>query len=327
MAERLNIAGLSSSSSAENANMIHDSHLIENHGQVILSLFSKLNLPSSIRDFIAGGLGSVFAKTATAPLARTTILLQTQTLPLILKRPEFVLSAEGHGYYSYREPRGLGRSMAAVAAADGFSGLWKGNVASCIHRVPYAGVTFLLHGKLIEQGYGQLSAGAVAGAVAAVAAYPLDVVKTRIATQDVQKTVMGSLVGIYRSEGVRGLYRGLVPSVMHVAPSFALSFSVYAASKDKLKNVVALPAVSPLICGSISGLVAGAVMFPIDVVRRRMQVNSGAGMIACAQKIWLSDGMRGFYRGLPAELAKVVPYVSVLFFSVETIKAQLNRLY
>ena len=76
--------------------------------------------------------------------------------------------------------------------------------------------------------------GSIAGATGATAVYPIDLVKTRMQNQRT-----GSYIGelmyrnsfdcfkkVIRHEGVTGLYRGLVPQLMGVAPEKAIKLTV-----------------------------------------------------------------------------------------------------
>ena len=273
------------------------------------------------RSFIAGGLGACLAKTATAPLARVTILLQTETLSVPVKRPEFILQGDGNYYYSYRSSvqPSLPKALKLLTRSEGIIGLWRGNAASCIHRFPYSGMTFLVHGSLKKNGYSELTAGAFAGGVAATVAYPLDVVKTRMATNRRFRSVLDTLASIMKEEGFTGCYRGLMPTLVYTMPSFAISFWVYAQSKQLLNDKHSLIP-TPLLAGAFSGFASAALLYPVDLVRRRMQLQGTLPLNDCLRKIVQTDGFLGFYRGLPAELAKVVPYVSALFFAVEKLK-------
>ena len=284
----------------------------------------------------------MLAKTATAPLARVTILLQTKTLtmPVVLRRPEFVLTGEMHHYYSYRAPASVDRpslveAMGAVVRTDGVRGLWRGNLASCIHRFPYSGVTFLVHSHLKQtRDINDFAAGAIAGSVAAAVAYPLDLVKTRMATDRKYLSVLHTLKYVVEEEGVAALYRGLLPTLAHVAPSFAISFGVYGFTKNLLlevgdevggssKSHARVSGTQALVSGSASGFASAVLLYPVDLVRRKLQLKQGNSVRECIESIWARDGLKGFYRGLPAELAKVVPYVGALFFAVEAIKANI----
>ena len=72
---------------------------------------------------------------------------------------------------------------------------------------------------------------------------PLDVITVRLMTQDVQHRHVLRLCGImhgfeliYRSEGLRGLWKGTIPRVLNIFPQTGLSFAVYETIKQYLFN-------------------------------------------------------------------------------------------
>lgn len=82
--------------------------------------------------------------------------------------------------------------------------------------------------------------GATSGAFGATVVYPLNVLRTRLQTQG---TVMHppTYTGIWdvaqktlRNEGVRGMYKGLTPNLLKVAPALSITWVVYENSKKLL---------------------------------------------------------------------------------------------
>lgn len=97
--------------------------------------------------------------------------------------------------------------------------------------------------QILESGY-RFILGSIAGAVGATAVYPIDLVKTRMQNQRT-----GSYIGelmyrnsydcfkkVIRHEGVFGLYRGLVPQLMGVAPEKAIKLTVNDLVRDKFMD-------------------------------------------------------------------------------------------
>ena len=135
-----------------------------------------------------------------------------------------------------------------------------------------------------------LLAGSAAGATAVLVTYPLDLVRTRLAYQMEGErkggaaTVRGVLAATVRAEGVRGLYRGVAPTLAGILPYAGLKFYVYQSAKaahahGREGGTVGAPATAPrasvpslLAFGAAAGLVAQTVTYPLDVVRRQMQV-------------------------------------------------------
>ncbi|KAF8040276.1 hypothetical protein BT93_B2496 [Corymbia citriodora subsp. variegata] len=82
-------------------------------------------------------------------------------------------------------------------------------------------------------------AGAAAGTIAATLVCPLDVIKTRLQVHGVPSGHKGSIIitslqNIMKQEGVKGLYRGLSPTILAHLPNWAVYFTVY----DRLKGLV-----------------------------------------------------------------------------------------
>ncbi|PWZ01525.1 mitochondrial carrier [Testicularia cyperi] len=143
---------------------------------------------------------------------------------------------------------------------------------------------------------------------------------------------------VYTEEGgLRGLYRGCVPTSVGVAPYVALNFYFYEAAR---KFAMPLDGSEPsalvkLGCGALAGSISQTVTYPLDVLRRRMQV---AGMkdsaeklgykdknaIDCIRNIVRAEGVTGLYRGLLPNLLKVAPSIGTSFLTYEAVKSFLE---
>lgn len=83
-------------------------------------------------------------------------------------------------------------------------------------------------------------AGAGAGCVSSIVTCPLDVVKTRLQAQGVGGTyqgLVGTFATIWNQEGVRGLYRGLGPTIFGYLPTWAIYFTTYDYLKHELHEL------------------------------------------------------------------------------------------
>lgn len=290
---------------------------------------------------LAGGVAGAVSKTCTAPLARLTILFQVEgmrsTPGTLLQRPSIM------------------REAARIVREEGIAAFWKGNVVTIIHRLPYSAINFFAYEKyksrLIEMtgvdpgqqslsvGVGiKLVAGGGAGVTAASLTYPLDLVRTRLAAQTSSryyKGIGGTLGTIAKDEGLRGLYKGMGATLLGVGPAIAINFCVYETLKA---NWGATTRESPgplvsLACGSLAGLCSSTATFPLDLVRRRMQLEGAGGRPAVASRgipgtfrhIVRTEGWLALYRGIIPEYYKVVPGVSIAFLTYETMKRLLRR--
>merc|ERR1712038_946737 len=179
--------------------------------------------------------------------------------------------------------------------------------------------------QVLESVY-RFALGAIAGATGATAVYPIDLVKTRMQNQRT-----GSYVGellyrnsfdcfkkVIRHEGPTGLYRGLIPQLMGVAPEKAIKLTMNDFVRDKFtpkKGEGTIPLYGEIIAGGTAGF--SQVMFtnPLEIVKIRLQV---AGEIATAKKpsaiqVVKELGFFGLYKGSRACLLRDGPFSAIYF--------------
>eukprot|EP00803_Ostreobium_quekettii_P003345 evm.model.scf_362EXC.13 EVM.evm.TU.scf_362EXC.13 scf_362EXC:76176-79333(-) len=305
----------------------------EGGGVVGLDVERQVVVPLKL--LASGGVAGAVAKSATAPLARLTILYQTG---------------------SFRaEATSLRMAFDEVVRREGARSLWKGNLATVLHRIPYSAVSFLTyeHSTSFLQQYlpkdedvisgrtdliRRLMAGGLAGITGTVVAYPLDLVRTRLAAQMMSTYYSGiipTLQKIIRDEGVLGMYKGLGATLLQVGPNLALNYCCYETLRsywiagDPSRQSPSLT--GSLVCGGIAGLVSSTFTFPMDTVRRRMQlqgqqgrVDEVEGYLKVVARMWKKGGLRGFYAGVIPEYCKVMPSVAIVYTTFEIMKRVLE---
>ncbi|OMO66463.1 Endoplasmic reticulum-adenine nucleotide transporter [Corchorus capsularis] len=289
----------------------------------------------TIQQLLAGGIAGAFSKTCTAPLARLTILFQVQGM---------------HSDVSALSKPCIWREASRIVNEEGFRAFWKGNLVTIAHRLPYSAVNFYSYERyksflqslpILENNRGKAGAdlcvhfvgGGLAGMTAASATYPLDLVRTRLAAQRnaiYYRGIWHAFQTICRDEGFLGLYKGLGATLLGVGPSIAISFSVYESLRKywQLQRPNDSTIAVSLTCGSLSGIASSTATFPIDLVRRRMQLEGAggrarvydSGLFGTFRHIIQSEGLRGLYRGILPEYYKVVPGVGIVFMTYETLK-------
>ncbi|CAA3026977.1 calcium-binding mitochondrial carrier S -2-B-like [Olea europaea subsp. europaea] len=83
-------------------------------------------------------------------------------------------------------------------------------------------------------------------------------------------------------------------------------------------------------CGTISGALGATCVYPMQVIRTRMQaqsMNTDAaykGMSDVFYRTFQREGLRGFYKGLFPNLLKVVPAASITYMVYEFMKKSLD---
>ena len=158
---------------------------------------------------------------------------------------------------------------------------------------------------------------------------------------------------IYRSEGIRAFYRGLLPSLLgitHVAVQFPLyeklkivaraipfSLSLLSPHPCCVKKKTPTERHSPdrplaahtiLFCSAVAKMTASLATYPHEVVRTRLQtqrrllLQPGAprkrsGIVRTTAKILHFEGWRGLYKGLSVNLIRTVPNSAVTMLTCE----------
>jgi len=316
------------------SNIVDEEEVITQYGKELLT--AKLT--------ISGGIAGVVAKSSVAPFTRVTILMQVQSM-----RP--------NKYHESSMPNNTSMFSSLtkmVREEGGIKAMFRGNGAAMLHRFPYSAATFgflevfknRLSGSNAPSGVELLLSSTGAAACAVILAYPLDIVKTRLTTQT--KTayysgIVDCLRKISRDEGYRGLYRGLPNTLLAVVPNIALNLSIYWRIKSTAmayRDGVLLTPFQTLTAGAVSGFISSSLIFPLDLLRRQMQMeglhgrprvyaNTGdavkkifltgyrSGSSTSSHRWRIIRGLREFYRGLVPELVKVMPFTACQFMVYE----------
>lgn len=175
-----------------------------------------------------------------------------------------------------------------------------------------------------------------AGWTTSILTNPIWVIKTRMIATSRQApgaytSIIDGIKQIYRYEGFVGYYKGLSPALLNVSQG-ALQFSIY----DTFKHHFILRKGSPerklttfeyLYSSAISKITATMTLYPLQVIRSRLQVNNGLRTISARQlvyKIAKEEGLKGFYKGLLANIIRVVPATCITFTVYEETRASLT---
>ncbi|GAW00413.1 mitochondrial carrier [Lentinula edodes] len=278
-------------------------------------------------DFMMGGVSAAVSKTAAAPIERVKLLVQNQGE--MLKQGRL---ATPYG--------GVLDAFRRTIADEGVVSLWRGNTANVIRYFPTQALNFAfkdyfksLFGFKKEAGYwtwfaGNVASGGAAGASSLLFVYSLDYARTRLAN-DAKSTAKGGgerqfngLVDVYKktlaSDGIAGLYRGFVPSVVGIIVYRGLYFGVY----DSLKPVVLVGALqgsflASFLLGWSVTIGSGLASYPLDTIRRRMMMTSGSGvnyksMFDAGSQIIAKEGTASLFKGAGANILRGVAGAGVL---------------
>lgn len=149
--------------------------------------------------------------------------------------------------------------------------------------------------------------------------------------------------------GLANFFRGFTPTIWGMIPYAGASFLTHDAAGDFMRRPALAPytilplserstkqlapgkppplrAWAELVTGAFAGFVSQTLSYPLEVIRRRMQVGGVVGdghrltMVEVARSIISERGYRGFFVGLGIGYVKVVPMVATSFYVYERMK-------
>jgi solute carrier family 25 (adenine nucleotide translocator) protein 4/5/6/31 len=262
-----------------------------------------------LKDLLAGGVSGAIAKTATAPIERVKLLIQTQDA-----NPKIV-SGEVPRY------TGIVNCFTRVTAEQGFASFWRGNLANIVRYFPTQAFNFAFKDtiKSLFPKYNpktefapffacNMASGGLAGAGSLLIVYPLDFARTRLAA-DVGSGKTREFTGLVdcimkttKRGGPMSLYQGFGVSVQGIIMYRGAYFGLYDTAKDALLTKESHIMMKFLVAQVVTN-VAGILSYPFDTVRRRLMMQSGAkeklysGTIDAFVKITKQEGAGAFFKG------------------------------
>ncbi|TKR86867.1 hypothetical protein L596_011374 [Steinernema carpocapsae] len=279
----------------------------------------------------AGLVSGILSRACIQPLDVLKIRFQLQEEPL-----------RGHTRGKYY---GVFQAISLICREEGVRALWKGHVPaqglSAVYGiVQFTSFDFLSwHANRIPAARNNgtmcdFACGAVAGSMAMAAAMPLDVIRTRLVAQSDVKVYRGTghaIVKIWKREGIRGYFKGLTPSLLQVAPFTGLQFAIYnAVNAVWIKYISSNETSSALISGAVAGSCAKTILYPLDMVRHRLQVlaidrgekfgktTQHRGFISSMRGIVKRESAMALFKGLWPSMIKAAASsgLSFLFYKI-----------
>jgi len=281
-------------------------------------------------NFLAGGVSGAIAKTMTAPIERVKLLIQTQDA-----NPK-IRSGEVARY------TGIVDCFSRVSSEQGIKAFWRGNLTNIIRYFPTQAFNFAFKDSIKalfpkadkNKEFGKfflinMASGGLAGAGSLLIVYPLDYARTRLAS-DVGsgKAQFNGLADCLKKTvqtgGIGAIYNGIGVSIVGIIPYRGVYFGLFDTLSgynpfQKDENSL-IRASSKFACAQFSAISAGYASYPLDTVRRRLQMQSEKpqsewiykGTLDCFGKIIKDEGTAALFKGAGANALRTVGAALVL---------------
>ena len=157
--------------------------------------------------------------------------------------------------------------------------------------------------------------GAIAGSTGAIAAYPIDFVKSQLQTEEGRRKYKGGFDAardIIQSspQGPFALYRGLLVNLVGIAPEKTIKLSANSIMRGALMGHFGyLPFLGEVAAGGFAGLTQVVVTNPLEVVKLKVQTSQ----MSLKDVVSQIQGINDLYQGAGACIARDVMFSAVLF--------------
>jgi solute carrier family 25 protein 33/36 len=149
-------------------------------------------------------------------------------------------------------------------------------------------------------------AGGTAGAIGTIITCPLEVLKTRYQARTHTGNGHSPLTAmrqIAKTEGIRGLWRGLMPTLVGTVPSRAIYFNVYSFCKHELSKCSSEE--NPLVhfsSAGIAGVISTTITNPIWMIKTRLQLEkeTHSGVVKTTLNVVKNEGVMSLWKGVSA---------------------------
>ncbi|CAN1221851.1 Mitochondrial coenzyme A transporter SLC25A42 [Linum grandiflorum] len=282
----------------------------------------------------------LFTKFTVYPLAGLIILPFVETAILPLTRFTILNQVNSEEWKTIQ--RQIDKVYKILHEQGGYNGLWDGKSLSILHRLAFYATKFFAYfgfKSLLQGTFGQLSlnpvtaciCGGLSTLVATFVSHPLDTLRTRVEAQTSRHCYGARAMydKIYRDGHFRSLYAGLLPSLLSSILSMTMTVTSYESLIMAWQGCMRLNDfrfMTSLVSSILAGLAASTATFPMEVVKRRMQMEGkeeSNNLKAIGEKykeIVEKDGVGGLYRGIQPHCFKVVVDNALSFVTYEILR-------
>lgn len=229
-----------------------------------------------------------------------------------------------------KNPRYTGsyQCLKSLLVKDGIRGIYRGISSPLAGVAAINAIIFGVYGNAqrLQKDPSAIKSCVIAGAAAGLCQSfltgPMELIKTRMQISGGDQSPLRMIRDIFKTEGTRGIFRGLNITILRELPAFSSYFLTY-------EYLTRTPDNSPvstwtmLIAGGFAGVVSWMICYPIDIVKSRMQIDGMKGpkiyknSLDCLRKSVDAEGYSFLIRGLTPAIVRAFP-VNAACFTVVT---------
>lgn len=234
------------------------------------------------------------------------------------------------------EKLSVSQTFKGILRNEGVVGLWKGNVPAEVMYILYGAAQFTSYSILnkalttvedntprfkLPGSTHSLVVGMGAGVSSTIFTYPFDLLRTRMAANSNREllSMVKTVGGIWRKDGLTGFFLGVRPALVSVASNAGLMFWTYEVAREYSHEYRTIPFIEA-ICGFLAGASSKGLTFPLDTLRKRIQmrkVDQGANSFQIIKTILRNEGILGLYKGFGVSVLKNAPTSAISLFMYE----------
>jgi len=169
--------------------------------------------------------------------------------------------------------------------------------------------------------------GSVAGTIQSIVVCPADHIKCRLQIQqgraslDPLKGSIDAIGTIFKSHGLKGLYRGYTVTAWREIPAYGVYFASYNFVKERIESrkMNTSPWVASILAGSFAGGLSWTIIYPIDVIKTRIQTAPLNSKLEKRKILFVGNwilkkyGWKYLFRGLNVTLLRAIPVNGIIF--------------
>jgi adenine nucleotide transporter 17 len=232
------------------------------------------------------------------------------------------------------EAQNMWTFISKLYAKEGIKGFYAGFSAQVLTNVISYAVYFLLY-RLLQRYFlaegrslmGHVKVSVEAGLGATIMNTPMWVVSSRL-MKDGHQSILQCIQSIIEHEGISGLWKGLMASLMLVSNP-VINFVSYEFLKDRLLGKRLKPSTAAyFLIAALSKAIATFATYPLLTIRTRQQLTKDQALsqLQVVRELLRTDGVWGLYRGIHTKVVQTVLNTAVIMATHEQLAVVLTRL-